>query len=102
MVYQDQPISAPAENQNIKQNYSKPNLNLDLSHCLLLSPSRSFTASPHLTGSINFPCKDLVHLVFPVIVIMIMTMPMATMMTLSVVLSGWLVYGTLEEMGIEG
>ena len=85
VVYQ--PISAPAENQKIKQSYCRPNLNCDLSHCLLLSPSRPFTASPHLSGSINFPCKDLVHSVFPVIVIM--TMPMATMMTFSAVLWGW-------------
>ena len=80
-------ISAPAENQKIKQSYCKPNLNCELSHCLLLSPSRPFTASPHLSGSINFPCKDLVHSVFSVIVIM--TMPMATMMTFSAVLWGW-------------
>ena len=61
------------------------NLNCELSHRLLPGPSRSFTASPHLTGSINFPCKDLVHKLFQLVVDVIMTMPMATMATFSVV-----------------
>ena len=47
MLYQ--PISAPAAEQKKTPNYSKSNLNCELSHCLLPGPSRSFTGSPHLT-----------------------------------------------------